>query len=102
MLSAADTERLNELPDVPGMAIENDCCQLLPGHAGSHVFAAQREEVAGEDYSVMWWVRWECQEAEETGYELVRARACDAVKRGDVLELFCELPVAHEGPHRWG
>ena len=101
MLSTADTRRLNDLPDAPNEAVENDCCQFPPGHAGAHVFAAQWEDFPGEDYSVAWWVRWECQEAEGSGYELVRARACDAVKPGDVLELLCELPAGHEGPHRW-
>lgn len=70
-------------------------CELVDGHQGPHMFGAQVQD--GTDCEVYWWASWE---GEGPRYELTPGPICPETfpdpEEGDV---FCCLPLAHEGPH---
>lgn len=93
--TADDVNRLSELPYAVNDVPDTWRCELVDGHAGPHMFGSQAQE--GEGCEVYWWASWK---TDGSRYALTSGPICPETfpdpEEGDV---FCCLPLAHEGPH---
>ncbi|MBM9507974.1 hypothetical protein [Actinacidiphila acididurans] len=97
-ITAAEIERLDNLPDAANETVDADGCQFKAGHTGRHAWLAQVQD--GGENTTGWWVMWDAPAGTDPStYEIVSAPFCEEPDPDGIWT--CEHPAAHEGPHRF-